>query len=274
MQLTRRVFLSSVCVATASAALGVESTPPGGYRMIGQSLDLSRAISVVNMCCSIQPVKRDRGLYCVLAEHGVSVILNRELASYCWDAPSDSSGDLREEFRFESFRCQPRLFFPKSGPKLTDRDRVHALMARSQRMAAMFTDPSNWPQDRIEEHHDPLDQKVIASCVERIQRDTFGMVSPSDIVLCRLSEDPPLNSYGLRGACRPRLIAKESRDVILLSRPGGLVWEVGGPSFATVTAFFHQELAEMEDRNGNQVLCDSFATHLTCPTSGLYLKAG
>lgn len=272
MQLTRRVFLTSVCAATATAALGVESTPPGSFRMIRQRIDLSRGPSVVNMCCSIQPVRRTSGLYVVLAEQDVSVMLNRELAAYCFDARGDS-GTQSDEFRLEAFQCQPRLFFPKSGPKLTDQDYHDALMARSQRMASMFTDPSNWPQDRIEEHRNPLDQKVIAACVERIQRDTFGMVSPDDIVMCRLSEDPPLDSYGLRGACRPRTVGKESRDVILLSRPGSLAHEVGGPSFATVTAFFHQELAELEDQDGNQVLCDSFATHLTCPASGLYLKA-
>ena len=59
-------------------------------------------------------------------------------------------------------------------------------------------------------------------------------------------------------------------DIVILSRPGGIETVArGGPSFATITAFFRDEMKMLP----NGAIREDFCVEMTCPAAGIYLKA-
>jgi hypothetical protein len=274
----RRQFLAATfagAIASPALASVPKATSPV-YRFSHQMLKTSRGERAINRCYKLQPVKKTAGLYLELGVEDVVAHINQDLDEYFY-ADGPRSKPATREFRYCEFRCPRSSRYHAERHGGTEGAATATMKARGTKLYRFMLDRANWPDDRVMEYDGTLGCDVIASAVESIERATFGMIDARDLLLlwnawtCQIPE-----SAGIANLAIPDpQTGRGTRDAILLARPGGLIpqslpqW----PTFATVTAFFHEELAVWRSDDGREMVCESFVPKLTCPASGVYLKA-
>lgn len=80
-----------------------------------------------------------------------------------------------------------------------------------------------------------------------------------------------------KGATRVASYVHDGDDVVMVSRPGGLIGVEGAPSFSTVTLFLKEEMTvesrhDKNNRRHEARVVENFAEVLTAPVAGFYMR--
>ena len=188
-----------------------------------------------------QPVKKTTGLYLRITAEESARIVNSDLQDYFWaDGNDRPSREMTEDFRWEDYRTK-RFDFPwKFGRKavdeadfplinITQQTAAHkAMVARTVKVATLLQTTGNWDSDHYKDVVDidgVLDywdvstvaeaniERSITYGIEKIELDTFGMVSQEDLVLImnpttarRIAVSPEIKDFTKQQAGSPEQI--------------------------------------------------------------------
>jgi len=266
--MNRRDFLAGVsaiaaCTAASRAASSVDDAESLAAPVLPHP-DLYRNAARlptrwINRFLSICPVTKSHGRYLKICPSVCARILDANLMEYCFDWPVKHSRPT-DEFRYESYRTVSRDFRGKE-------QFLDAMQYRKQKIFEAIRE-SSWPTEHVWTHKG-ICLDTIRDAVHQIMKWTRAVITHKDMLFVanpltwNNASYKPKDDVSVSCSCIPE------GDLIVLSRPGGIEAVAGcGPSFATITAFFRNEMKMLPDG----AIREEFCVEMTCPAAGIYLK--